>query len=154
MCQGYLSRVSLPEGCRGAIREDILNSDLIKHPHNTASLLSRQYFNTLCNILDRHLPVNRKKEPFHPDKGFMNSDILSAKRLKQKYEHVCCRDKSTVNRMWLLTTIIIYLKCLDAGTIPWLLLKTMGIPRLCGKPNHVSPKNLSNSIEYFFSVTK
>ena len=42
-------------------REDILNSDLIKHPHKTESLLSHQYFNTLRNILDRHAPVNRKK---------------------------------------------------------------------------------------------
>ena len=35
-------------------RENILNSDLIKHPHTTASLLSHQYFNTLRNILDKH----------------------------------------------------------------------------------------------------
>ena len=65
-------------------REDIVNSDLIKRPNKTASLLSHQYFNTLRNILDRHTPINRKKVPLHPDKSFMNSDILSAKHLKWK----------------------------------------------------------------------
>ena len=67
-------------------REDILNSDLIKHPHTTASLLSHQYFNTLRNILDKHAPIKRKMAPSHPDKGFVNSDILSAKRLKRNCE--------------------------------------------------------------------
>ena len=69
-------------------REDILNSDLIKHPHTTASLLSHQYFNTLRHILDKHAPVKRKMVPSHPDKGFVNSDILSAKHLKRKCERV------------------------------------------------------------------
>ena len=57
-------------------REDILNSDLIKHPHTTASLLSHQYFNTLGNILDKHAPIKRKMAPLHPDRGFVNSDSL------------------------------------------------------------------------------
>ena len=69
-------------------REDIVNSDLIKHPHTTASLLSHQYFNTLGNILDKHAPIKMKMAPLHPDKGFVNSDILSAKRLKRKCERV------------------------------------------------------------------
>ena len=50
-------------------RENILNSDLIKHPHTTASLLSQKYFNTLRNILDKHAPIKRKMAPSHPDKG-------------------------------------------------------------------------------------
>ena len=75
-----------------------MNSDLIKHPHKTASLLSHQYFNTLRKILDRHTPVNRKKVPLHPDKGFKNSDILSAKRLKQKYERIWRKDNPAINR--------------------------------------------------------
>ena len=57
-------------------REDILNSDLIKHCHMTASLLSHQYFNTLCNILDKHAPIKKKVAQLHTDKGFVNSDIL------------------------------------------------------------------------------
>ena len=79
-------------------REDILNSDLIKHAHTTASLLSHQYFNTLCNILDKHAPIKRKMAPWHPDKGFVNSDILSAKRLKRKCERVWRSNKSAINR--------------------------------------------------------
>ena len=67
-------------------REDILNSDLIKHSHKTASLLSHQYFNTLRNILDKHAAIKRKMAPLHPDKGFVNSNIFSAKRLKRKCE--------------------------------------------------------------------
>ena len=69
-------------------REDILNSDIIKHPHPTASLPSHQYFNTLRNILDKQTPIKRKKEPLHPDKGFINTDIMSVKSLKWKYEPV------------------------------------------------------------------
>ena len=79
-------------------REDILNSDLIKHLHTTASLLSHQYFNTLRNILDKHAPIKRKMAPSHPDKGFVNSDILSAKRLKRNFERVWRSNNSTVNR--------------------------------------------------------
>ena len=70
-------------------REDILNSDLIKHLHMTASLLSHQYFNTLHSILHKHAPIKRKMAPFHPDRGFVNSDILSVMRLKQKYLIYC-----------------------------------------------------------------
>ena len=142
-----------------------MNSDLIKHPHKTASLLSHQYFSTLHNILDRHAPVNSKKVSLHPDKGFMNSDLLSAKRLKQKYSVYSAGtipQLTTVDVMWLLTTTIIYLKCLNAGTVPRLLLKTMVLPRLCGThksstiilPDHVSPKDLANSCGHFLSVTK
>ena len=79
-------------------REDILNSDPIKHPHRTASLLSHQYFNTLRNFLDKHAPIKKKMAALHPDKGFVNLDILSAKRLKCKCEQVWCSNNSAVNR--------------------------------------------------------
>ena len=78
-------------------REDILNCDLIKHPHTTASLLSHQYFNALRNILDKHAPIKRKMVPLHPDKGFVNSDILSSKRLKRKCERIWRSNNSAVN---------------------------------------------------------
>ena len=79
-------------------REDILNSDLIKHPYTTAGLLSHQYFNTLRNIVDKHAPIKRKMAPSHPDKGFVNSDILSAKRLKSKCQRVWHSNNSAINR--------------------------------------------------------
>ena len=79
-------------------REDILNSDLIKHPHTTASLLSHQYFNILRNILEKHAPIKMKMVPSHPDKGFVNSDILSAKRLKRKCERVWGSNNFAINR--------------------------------------------------------
>ena len=34
--------------------------------------------------------------PLHSDKGFVNSDILSAKRLKRKYERVWRSDNSAI----------------------------------------------------------
>ena len=76
------------------IREDILNSDLIKHPHTTASLLNDQYFNTLHNILDKHVPIKRKMATLHPD----NSDTLSAKCLKRKCQRIWRSNNSAVNR--------------------------------------------------------
>ena len=45
----------------------------------------------------------------------MNSDILSAKRLKRKYERIWHRDNcaTAVDIVRLLTATIFYLKCLD-----------------------------------------
>ena len=61
-----------------------MQTDLLKHSHKTASLLSHQYFNTLRDLLDKHAPL--KKISNHAKTGFMNSDILKGKRLKRKYE--------------------------------------------------------------------
>ena len=60
-------------------RTDILQSDHIRCPHKTASLLSHQYFNTLRSLLDKHAPIKRKNIPRHAETGIMNSDILKAK---------------------------------------------------------------------------
>ena len=49
-------------------------------------------------ILDKHAPIKRKMAPVHPDKGFVNSDILSAKRLKRKCERVWRSNNSAINR--------------------------------------------------------
>ena len=65
-------------------RMDILKSDLIRCPYKTASLLSHQYFNTLRSLLDKHAPIMKKNIPRHAETGFMNCDILKAKRLKRK----------------------------------------------------------------------
>ena len=111
-------------------REVILNSDLIKHPHTTASLLSHQYFNTLCNILDKHAPIKRKVAPLHRDKGFVNSDILAAKCLKWKCERVWRSDISEIN--WSrYRAAVNHWNSQDAGTILQLLLKIMVTPRHC-----------------------
>ena len=50
-----------------------------------------------------------------------------------------------VDMVQLLTATIFYLKCLDEGTIPQLLLKTMVIPRVCGTPSkifYINPRPL------------
>ena len=65
---------------------DIVNSELIQAPYKTASLLSHQYFHTLRNILDKHAPVHECKTPQHVNKGFINSEILAAKRRKHILE--------------------------------------------------------------------
>ena len=79
-------------------RNDILSSDLIRCPYKTASLLSHQYFNTLRRLLDKHAPMKKKNIPRHAETGFMNSDILKAKRLKRKYEWAWRRENSASNR--------------------------------------------------------
>ena len=79
-------------------RMDILKSDLIKCPYKTASLLSHQYFNTLRSLLDKHAPIMKKNIPRHAETGFMNCDILKAKRLKRKYERAWRRENSASNR--------------------------------------------------------
>ena len=65
---------------------DIVNSELIQAPYKTASLLSHQYFHIPRNILDKHIPVHECKTPQHVNKGFINSEILAAKRRKRKLE--------------------------------------------------------------------
>ena len=79
-------------------RMDILKSDLIRCPYKTASLLSHQYFNTLRSLLDKHAPIMKKNIPRHAETGFMNCDILKAKRLKRKYERAWRRENSASNR--------------------------------------------------------
>ena len=73
-------------------REDILNSDIIIHPHMTVSLLSHQYF--------RLQAYSNQKQKWHqyPDKGFINTDILSLKHLEQKYERVWHSEISAINQ--------------------------------------------------------
>ena len=65
---------------------DIANSELIQAPYKTASLLSHQYFHTLRNLLDKHAPVHERKTPQYVKKGFIDSQILAAKRRKRKHE--------------------------------------------------------------------
>ena len=79
-------------------RMDILKSDLIRCPYKTASLLSHQYFNTLRSLLDKHAPIMKKNIPRHSETGFINCDILKAKRLKRKYERAWRRENSASNR--------------------------------------------------------
>ena len=57
---------------------------------------------------------------------------------------------TAVDIKWLLTATIIYLKCLNAGTIPWLLLKTMVIPRFCVQ-NNGNPKSLWNTKKFYIN---
>ena len=84
---------------------DIVNSELIQAPYKTASLLSHQYFHTLRNILDKHAPVHECKTPQHINKGFINSEILAAKRHKRKLEREWRRDNSAINRSRYLATV-------------------------------------------------
>ena len=79
-------------------RMDILKSDLIRCPYKTASLLSHQYFNTLRSLFDTHAPIMKKNIPRHAETGFMNCDILKAKRLKRKYERAWRHENSASNR--------------------------------------------------------
>ena len=115
--------------------EDILNSDLIKHPHMTASLLGHQYFNTLHNILDKHAPVKRKMAPLHPNRGSVNSDILSAHVSKQKYEKVWCSDNSAINQSRYRAAVNGYNFLLEQSRrrhYSTVILTMMVTPRLCG----------------------
>ena len=73
---------------------DILKSDLISCPYKTASLLSHQYFNTLRSLLDKYAPIMKKNILRHAETGFMNCDIVKAKRLKRKYEQAWHRENS------------------------------------------------------------
>ena len=151
-------------------REDILNSDLIKHPHTTASLLSHQYFNTLRNILDKHASIKRKLVPLHPDKGFVNSGILSAKRLKCKCERVWRNNNSAINRSRYRAAVNRYNflleqpRCRHYSTA---IAENNGNPKALWNifkkilhksstiilPDHISPIDLAN-ILVIFSVTK
>ena len=147
-------------------REDILNSDLIKHPHTTASLLSHQYFNTLHNILDKHAPIKRKMAPSHPDKGFVNSDILSAKRLKGKCERVWRSNNSAVNWSRYRAAVNRYNFLLEQSRrrhYSTVIVENNGNPRdlwntfknILHKsstiilPDHISPINLANTFGHF-----
>ena len=149
-------------------KEDILNSDLIKHPHRTASLLSHQYFNTLRSILDKHAPIKRKMAPVHPDKGFVNSDILSAKRLKRKCERVWRSNNSAINRSRYRAAVNRYNFLLEQSRrrhYSTVIAENSGNPKALWNtfkkilhktstiilPDHISPTDLANTFGHFFS---
>ena len=149
-------------------KEDILNSDLIKHPHRTASLLSHQYFNTLRSILDKHAPIKRKMAPVHPDKGFVNSDILSAKRLKRKCERVWRSNNSAINRRRYRAAVNRYNFLLEQSRrrhYSTVIAENNGNPKALWNtfkkilhktstiilPDHISPTDLANTFGHFFS---
>ena len=77
---------------------DIANSEIIQAPYKTTSLLSHQYFHTLRSLLDKHTPIHERKTPQHVNKGFINSEILAAKRSKCKLKREWRRDNSAINR--------------------------------------------------------
>ena len=60
--------------------------------------MDRLQYYTLRNILDKHAPVHECKTPQHVNKGFINSEILAAKRRKRKLEREWRRDNSAINR--------------------------------------------------------
>ena len=149
-------------------REGILNSDLIKHPHKTASLLSHQYFNTLRNILDKHAPIKRKMAPSYPDKGFVISDILSAKCLKRKCERVWRSNNSAINRSRYRAAVNHYNFLLEQSRhrhYSTVIAENNGNPKALWNtfkkilhksstiilPDHISPINLANTFGHFFS---
>ena len=120
----------------------------------TASLLSHQYFNTLRSLLDKHAPIMKKNIPRHAETGFMNCDILKAKRLKRKYEWAWRREKSPVivaDTGLQSTTIISCLRSPNAIIIPTLWLKTKEIPRLCGTG---SKRSYTGPLLLFYQTTQ
>ena len=119
-----IHKINIPD-----FRADILKSDLIRCPYKTASLLSHQYFNTLRSLLDKHAPMKMKNIPRHAETGFMNCDILKAKRLKRKYE---TQPVIVVDTGLRSITITSCLTSQNVTIIPTLWLKIKEILRLCG----------------------
>ena len=119
---------------------NIANSELIQVPYKTASLLSHQYFHTLRNLLDKHAPVHERKTPQYVKKGFINSEILTAKRRKRKHERKWRRDNSAINRSRYRATVN-YFNCLVECA------KTKYYNSNMVRKNQDNPKTLWNSIK-------
>ena len=135
-------------------RTDILKSDLIRCPYKTASLLSHQYFNTLGSLLDKHAPIKKKNIPRHAKTGFMNSDILKAKRLKRKYERAWRHENSASNcsRYWAAINHYNFLleksKCNHYSNI---VAENQGNLRLCGT---ISKRFYTGPLLLFYQTTQ
>ena len=106
--------------------------------------------------------------PLHPDKGFVNSDILSAKRLKRKCERAWRSNNSAVNRSRYRAAVNRYNFLLEQSrrrhystviaenngnrkalwnTFKKILHKSSTIIL----PDHISPIDLANTFGHFFS---
>ena len=118
---------------------DIANSDLIQAPYKTTSLLSHQYFHTLRKLLDKHAPIHECKTPQHVYKGFINSEILAAKRCKRKLEREWRRDNSAINRSRYRATVNHFNGLLESA-------KTKYYSNMV-RENEDNPKALWNSIK-------
>ena len=78
-------------------RQDILDSDLHKHPLTTPESLYQQYHSTLSSLLDKHAPLKSgclKKRPGVP----LNPKIIQAKKDKRHLERKWRQCKSPYNR--------------------------------------------------------
>jgi hypothetical protein len=69
-----------------AMRADIMNSDLVKHPSDNLTDLMDQYDTILGSILDKHAPTMTKKVVIRPDKQWYNDDIRNEKQIKRQLE--------------------------------------------------------------------
>ena len=112
-----------------------------------------QYLNTLRNILDKHVPFKQKVLPLHPDKGFVNTDILSAKCLKPKYERVWRSDYSAINRSRYLAAVNRYNFLLEQSkrrNYSTVIVENNGNPKaLCT----LSKKSYTNPLLSFYLIT-
>ena len=116
-------------------RADIQKPDLIRCPYKTASLLSHQHFNTLISLLDKHAPMMKKNIPRHAETGFMNCDILKAKRPRRnmkgygalKTQPIIAADTGLQS-----ITITSCLRSQSVTIIPTLWLKVKEILIFCG----------------------
>ena len=105
--------------------------------------------------------------PLHPDRGFVNSDILSAKRLEWKFERVWRSDNSAVNwsRYWAAVNRYNFqLELSRRRHYSTVIAENNGNPKaveLFQKilhksstiilPDHISPTDLANTFGHFLS---
>lgn len=81
-----------------AFKDDILHSDLIKKPCQTANALTTQFIQVLSTLLDKHAPLKTKKVISKPPNPWMTPEILSAKRQRRYLERVWRKNPTPLNR--------------------------------------------------------
>ena len=91
------------------MRQDLINSPLIKNPSTSANTLLSQYNTVLSELLDKHAPLLTRSFKFkHRLNTWITPAILEAKRVKRQLERVWRKTKSAFNRSRLRKHIHMY----------------------------------------------
>ena len=100
-------------------RADLMESDLIKHPHKKASLLYNQYHTVLTDLVNRHAPIKTKSVPTRPPDPWISDDILKAKHNRRRLERTWCRTRSVTDRHRLSASVHQYNRLISESKNDW-----------------------------------
>ena len=79
------------------MKSDLLASELLTNPHK--DVLYSQYHSTLSSLIDKRGPSHTKHVKAQYIARWVNESVIVAKEIKHLYEHIWCRNKSSIDHI-------------------------------------------------------